>query len=296
MTHNSWFLSLGFTQMALVLAGFVLLVAVLTRLVTGAGLYLVLEMELRRVRVMLNSLGENSKLAKAVLGQEEQQYIAQLDYRRKNSVGAHRRFICDLTVLSASAVVGVFFSDSWVQALCLMGIFAALWFAASVDIDHCVVPEKTIFIMGVLAIWATLSQDTASWSTPLNVLLGLALTATIVSMSWMLVLFGRETRKDFIILGDGDMIALIALALYFGTDTLIIVGCACLMFVIIFICQKPVCRALRWCGYYPTSKWEGYPLMPFMPSIYLGTVMTVILNEYHEFDKTIELTYQTLVG
>lgn len=186
--------------------------------------------------------------------------------------------------LMALGLLGVLLlvSPNWVAFTVLSVIFFTLLWLSSVDIDSHTVPEKALYAMTVTAIGFSSLSINARWSDAESVLFGTFITFAFVSLSialtkWLM----RITKKSTsLIFGDGDVLILVALSLYFGVDTLIGLGIGSFFFVIASLFSRSYFSLLRKTGHLPVVDHEGEG-MAFVPFIFIGMLMMVVLNLTH---------------
>lgn len=168
--------------------------------------------------------------------------------------------------------------DSAVQALIVSLFFSLLWHMTAVDVERCEISEVNIFVLGIAMAWVTLVGVGVQWTNPVSVLFGMACTASLVtfcafSMKSVNKALKRETQD--VLFGDGDLLVLMALAMFFGMDTLQILFFACMVTIPAHIWNNYSDRLWVGLGHVPGRLGQG---MPFMPGIFFGTCVTVFLS------------------
>jgi len=312
-----WFVRLSSGEQLILFMGGILGVALLALLTSHTSLFGVLRQQLLslvnamdalRVTGGADSDGANDDAAtyRQALGQmlewERDDIARALRERQRNLNARIRRCALHTLVLGGSFLIALFASTSPIQYLCLISLLTVLWYAAAVDIDHHQVPETALFVLGLALTWVTLSQSAASWTTPLDGVQGLALVMTAVSLSWLVVRMTqmiRQQRTGTLLFGDGDVITLIVLSLYFGVDILTILFVACLAFITSHFFSSAIECGLIKSGHYPVhdkNHGEYRAHMPFLPSIYVGCVSLLATDELFSVRPIIAPLYKNVLA
>jgi len=298
--ETSWILSLPIYLYAAILLGSCVLAMLLAKVTAHFSLVGVLRKKIWHARLEIECLrseknplwDENSQKSRIAL-LEDLSNVARhrLQTRNENARARLLRHAFHALTLFTGFLVALFTSASLAQYICLAGLLTILWYAAAVDIDHFQVPEILLLVLGTVLSWASLSRSDASWTTPEGCLLGLALCVTTIGIAWLVV----RARKGagLVIFGDGDVITLIVLSLYFGVDVLIILAIACVCFIAMHLLARPLNMALKTLGHYPESEESAHVHMPFLPAIYFGTIMMLIVQTLFSFRSLVESVYAT---
>jgi len=291
---------LGIITYCIIIIAVLALAPFIAKATAHFSLYSTLNSQLSYLGLMLGAFDKNKnnngEYHRKLLAEDYAKVSKKLQTLQGDTRGQKSRQYLHTIMLFGSFIIALLGSTTLAQCLCLMGIFSSLWFISAVDIDHNQVPEKPLFILGLILAWITLSQSAASWTTPTNAFLGIVLTTTITSISWIIVWMNKKSRLELVIFGDGDTLALIVLALYFGADTIIILGGASLVFTIICLAAKGYESFLLKWGHYPERLYKDIPALPFMPAIYAGTAIMISIHHYFSLNPIINMVYQKLLS
>lgn len=180
--------------------------------------------------------------------------------------------------------------------LVLSVIFSTLLWLSSVDIDSQTVPEKPLYAMTLVQLGFFALLPNARWVNAEGIMVGTFLILVVISVSIFFTKRLRNKDQPAVLFGDGDILVLIALALYFGVDTLIVLGVASALFVGANLFKPFYFTLLKKTGHHPVDM-ETNGGMAFLPFIFLGLFLTVssTLIGWVEFSPSVEQLHEWFV-
>ena len=224
-----------------------------------------------------NDDGSISAAMTQELRTEANSLLLRLKGLRNDARGWTLRVRTHVTVMVGMWALLLVGTQSFSHAVSVGLIGTVMWALASMDVDHCQVPESLIVKLAVLAGALTLFFGPGTWATPVQALTG-AFVISVVVMFCELVLIGIAKASNVqtppLLMGDGDTLVVAALAAYFGMDALAILFVACMVSVPMHLFQSQVQRQWRRLGHHPAQSGRA---LPFLPAVFIGVVVTAVL-------------------
>lgn len=153
-------------------------------------------------------------------------------------------------------------------------IFSFLLWLCAVDLEDQQLPDNgLLWLLGAITVFYSFIPA-ARWTQPDSLILGFACVLIFIFISTVVTkkLFGID--KSTMILGDGDVIVLTGLTLFYGVDIVFALAIGCMFLAIAGLFKGLYLRLLTWIGYIPKTV-NTEPNMAFVPFIMLGLLCTV---------------------
>ena len=163
--------------------------------------------------------------------------------------------------------------------LLLAVVFTILLWLSSVDIDSHHVPERFLYFLVIFELGFFSFIPNARWTGSEGILLGVFLVFSFVTLSIFIArrFIRGEQNEGSMIFGDGDILTLIALTLFFGTDVLIALGVASFLFVVASVLKTPYLFLLDKVGHFTPLAATTHE-MAFIPFIFIGLFFVVSMK------------------